>query len=850
MALAGGASVQVPQIAGYLYQEGANPSPDGHCRAFDADARGMVEGSGAGVVVLKRLADALTDGDCIRAVIRGSAINNDGNLKLGYTAPSVDGQARVIAEALALAGISADEVTYVETHGTGTSLGDRIEIAGLTKAFRRTTQRKGFCAIGAVKASIGHLTAAAGVTGLVKVILTLQNRMIPPSGNFKRPNPALDLENSPFYVQQTLSDWEPANGRRIAGVSSFGIGGTNAHIIVEEAPRVTSSDTPRPWHLLTISATTPGALGKATDRLAEFLESHRGLDLADVAFTLQQGRKAFSNRRILVAKNIDEATTLLRSRDSKRMSTGSQERTDSPVAFIFSGQGAQYVNMGLEVYGNEKTFRENVDLCSEFLAPQLGFDLRQVLYPSIGKAADVSERLNQTEITQPAMFVFEYALAKLWMAWGLRPDAMIGHSIGEYVAACLAGVFSLEDALTLVAARGRLMQSMPRGSMLAVRLDEESIRHYLNEEVSLAAINGPSSCVVAGPMHPIERLQMLLTEKQIDCRLLQTSHAFHSRMMQPILGPFRDLFKGVNLCPPKIPYLSNLTGTWIYPTQATDPGYWESHLLRTVRFAQGIGELLKTRHRVLLEVGPDQTLASLTKQHPSNASDKLVLSSFGYGKGRVSELAEMMVTLGRLWIRGVRVDLSALYAGQKRYRLPLPTYPFERRRYWIDGRKSGTGILNTDLSLNDGPSVEARVSDRVNGGEQSDSQSEIHQRPELDNAYVAPRTDVHSVLAAVWKEVLGFENIGIDDNFFDLGGDSLLAVQVISRVRAFFGMEFPPKLLFDAPTIDQFALRMIAHEARPGLVEKTGHLLRQIEDMSEEELSQNLRAIGKRESKQ
>jgi acyl transferase domain-containing protein len=845
MALAGGASIQVPQIAGYLYQEGSNLSPDGHSRAFDADAQGMVEGSGACVVVLKRLADAVTDGDYIRAVVRGSAINNDGSLKIGYTAPSVDGQASVIAEAQAVAGVSADEVTYVETHGSGTSLGDPIEIAGLTKAFRKTTQRKGFCAIGAIKASIGHLGAAAGVTGLVKAVLGLQNRMLPASGNFKRYNPAIDFENSPFYVQQTLSEWLPANGRRIAGVSAFGIGGTNAHVIVEEAPPVPPSDPSRPWQLLTISAKTPGALEKMTGRLAEFLASRPGLDLADVAFTLQQGRKAFDNRRILVAKNIDEATILLRSRESKRMSSGSVEYSDSPVAFMFPGQGAQYVNMGLEVYRTEKTFRENVDFCSEFLKPHLSFDLRQILYPTIDKAGAASARLNQTEVTQPAMFVFEYALAKLWMEWGLRPGAMIGHSIGEYVAACLAGVFSLEDALALVAGRGRLMQSMPRGSMLAVRLDEKSIQEYLSEEVSLAVINGPSACVAAGPTDAIEGLQMLLTEKQIGCRLLQTSHAFHSRMMQPIAAPFRELFKDIELRPPQIPYLSNLTGTWIDPARATDPGYWESHLCQAVRFEQGTGELLKTRHRILLEVGPGQTLASLTKQYRVDASDQMVLSSFGHGKERASELAEMMITLGQLWIRGVRVDWATLYPGQRRHRVPLPTYPFERRRYWIEGKKSRTSTLPAEVSLRDTPNVEAKVSECVNGTQEPDSQSMAHQRPELRNAYVAPQTGLHEVLVSVWREILGFEEIGIDDNFFDLGGDSLLATQVISRVRVVFRMELPPNSLFDAPTINQLALCLIVREAQPGLVEKTANLLRQIEGMPEEEVGQNLHAFSK-----
>ncbi|MGB7435021.1 MAG: type I polyketide synthase, partial [Candidatus Acidiferrum sp.] len=687
MALAGGVSVRVPQIRGYPYQEGSILSPDGHCRAFDAAAQGTVIGSGAGIVVLKRLADALRDGDCIRGVIRGSAINNDGSDKIGYTAPSVDGQATVIATALALAGLNADEVSYVETHGTGTNLGDPIEIAALSKAFRRTTQRKQFCAIGSVKTNLGHLDAAAGVAGLIKVILALEHRTLPPSLNFKHANPEIDFSNSPFYVQQSVCEWKPSNARRIAGVSSFGIGGTNAHVIVEEAPAAPSPDLSRPWQLLTISAKSPRTLENATERLAQFLESHPGLDLADVAFTLQEGRKDFAHRRMLAAKTIEEASTLLRSRDQERLFTGSQVHSDTPVTFMFPGQGSQYVNMGLEIYTTEKTFRETVDSCSEILKAHLGFDLRTVVYPTPAKAAEANELLTETAVTQPAMFVLEYALAKLWMEWGLRPDAMIGHSIGEYVAACLAGVFSLEEGLALVTTRGRLMQSMPAGSMLAIRLDERSIQEYLTEDLSLAVINGPVACVVAGTVDAVEGLHKSLGEKQIPCRLLQTSHAFHSGMMQPILIPFLKVFENIKLSSPSIPYLSNLTGTWIEPSQATDPGYWARHLRETVRFSHGISELLRSPQRILLEVGPGKTLSTFARQHLESISKQMILSSLGDQKIRTSEMAEMMTTLGQLWIGGVQPDWLAFYRGQRRRRVPLPTYPFERQRYWIEERK-------------------------------------------------------------------------------------------------------------------------------------------------------------------
>ena len=842
MALAGGVYLNIPQVEGYLHEEGSQLSDDGRCRAFDASAKGMVFGTGAGIVVLKRLADAVQDGDNIYAVIRGSAINNDGAAKIGYTAPSVEGQANVIAEAQAVAGVSADEISYVEAHGTGTVLGDPIEVEGLTRAFRRTSRKNGFCALGSVKNNIGHLDAAAGVVGLIKVALALKNRALPPTLNFKQANPAIDFANSPFYVQQTMDEWKPVNGRRIAGVSSFGIGGTNAHVIVEEAPAVFATVESKTWQVLPIAAKTPQALEKATERLAEYLESHPHLNLADVSFTLQQGRKPFAHRRVLAAKSVDEAIELLKKRDQKRDQertfTGTQSQSELPIAFMFTGQGAQYVNMGHELYLHEKKFKETVDYCCEFLKPHLGLDLRQVLYPELENASDATAQLNQTAITQPAMFVVEYAMAKLWMEWGVVPNAMIGHSIGEYVAACLAGVFTLDEALVVVAGRGRLMQSMPSGSMLAVRLDEQSLRPYLSEELSLAVINGTKACVAAGPSGAIEQLQNLLTEKKIDSTRLTTSHAFHSQMMEPILESFRTLFKNIKLGTPKIPFQSNVTGTWIEPAQATDPSYWSTHLRQTVRFSDGVSELLKTPHRVLLEVGPGRVLSSLGKQNPVKAPDQLVLSSFGYSKGEISELGEAMTTLGRLWTAGVPVDWSTVSAGQKPHRISLPTYPFERKRYWIDAKKAGVSKPSSYLSSVTSLNVQTSFQDGATNsqGFEFGSPSDDNLVSSIDNR--GQFTDLQTVLVSVWCEVLGFEDIGVDQNFFDLGGDSLLSTQVLSRLRATFRMDLPPSSLFDAPTVAELAVYMIAHESKPGLVEKTAAILLQIENMTEEEILQ------------
>jgi acyl transferase domain-containing protein/acyl carrier protein len=691
VALAGGVSLSIPERAGYRYQEGGISSPDGHCRAFDAGARGTVGGSGAGIVVLKRLADALADGDRVRAVIKGSAINNDGSEKIGYTAPSETRQAEVIAQAHAVAGTDPETIGYIEAHGTGTALGDPIEIRALTRAFQARAVGKRTCAIGSVKTNIGHLDAAAGVAGLIKTVLALEHRLIPPSLHFKEPNPQIDFENSPFYVNSVLTDWKAGRSPRRAGVSSFGIGGTNAHVVLEEAPEATGSGASRPVHLLVLSAKTGSALEAATSRLLEHLGAHRELDLADVAYTCQAGRTAFGHRRVVVCRDLDGAVAALEGKDATRVFTAAQDGASRSVAFMFPGQGAQYPGMAAELYRIERAFRDQVDLCSELLRPSLGRDLRRLLFASELDAEEAAAVLNQTSVTQPALFVIEYALASLWASWGVRPEVMIGHSIGEYVAACLAGVMSLEDALSLVAARGRIIQGLPGGSMLAVRLAERDVRSLLDPRLSLAAINGPSGCVVSGPADAVDALEAELARQGVVARRLRTSHAFHSQMMEPALGAFLEAVKRVGLAAPKVPYISNVTGAWVTEQQATDPRYWVRHLRETVRFMDGLGELLKDPGRILLEVGPGQTLRTLVGQHPERGERHLALSSLpGPGEPR-EELASLLQTLGRLWLAGVQPDWAGFHANERRRRVPLPTYPFERRRYWIEPRRPRAG---------------------------------------------------------------------------------------------------------------------------------------------------------------
>ncbi len=719
MALAGGVSLSVPQRAGYFFDEGGIASSDGHCRTFDAKADGTVDGNGVAAVVLKRLADALADGDRIHAVIKGSAINNDGSDRVGFTAPSLKGQTAVIKDALAVADVEAETITYVEAHGTATPLGDPIEVAALTRAFRASTQKKGFCALGSVKSNVGHLDAAAGVTGLIKTVLALEHRQLPPSLHFTQPNPQIDFADSPFYVNARLRGWEAPEGvPRRAGVSAFGLGGTNAHVILEEAPATEPSGASRPWQLLLLSAKTAPALDAATANLVEYFKEGTGLDerpgLADVAHTLQVGRRSFEHRRALVCQDRADALGALETRNPERVLDGRHAAGERPVVFMFPGLGDHYVGMGRGLYQTEATFREQVDLCSEQLKSLTGTDLREVLYPGEpGRPAEAAaakasrgfdlrrmlypekeaegspaHRLNQTRIAQPAVFVIEYALARLLMEWGLSPEAMIGYSIGEYVAACLAGVFTLEESLTLLARRAEMIQETPGGAMLAVPLPPEEVETLLDGRLSLAATNGPELCVVAGETEAVAELEQRLAGRGLVYRRLQTTHAFHSRMMEPTAPAFLELFKQANPRPPRVPFVSNLTGTWITDEQAADPAYWARHMCEGVRFSEGLQTLWQQPDRILLEIGPGQTLSSMALSHPSRPADWEALACLRHSYDPQPDSAFLLGALGRLWLAGAHIDWQGFYKHERRRRVPLPTYPFERKRYWIEPRRA------------------------------------------------------------------------------------------------------------------------------------------------------------------
>ena len=808
VAIAGAASIRLPDKAGYLYQEGGIASPDGHCRAFSADAKGTVAGSGVAAVVLKRLEDSIRDRDHIYAVIKGSAINNDGSEKVGFTAPSIDGQAGVIADALAMAGVGPETISYVEAHGTGTPLGDPIEISALSKVFAPYVKSKSTCAVGSIKTNLGHLDTAAGLAGLLKVALCLKHKQIVPSLHFDRPNPKIDFASGPFYVNTELAEWKTQGGPRRAGVSSFGIGGTNAHIIVEEAPRVKSSRASNVPRLLTLSAKTDTALKETTENLARHLEQAPAWNTGDLSFTLQVGRRDFSHRSIVVCKGRDDVLDVLKSCDPRRVVTRVSQEAHCPVMFMFPGQGAQHPRMAAETYEHEPYFRGLVDYCSEFLESRFDIDPRKLIYANPDDA-EGADQLKQTQAAQLSLFVIEYALARLWMKWIGAPSAMIGHSLGEYTAACLSGVISLEDALTLVGRRATLMQQLPGGSMLSVPLSEAEMAPFLNGRLSLAAVNGPSLCVVSGPNEEVARFQNALTEREIRSRLLHTSHAFHSMMMEPAMAPFTEVLGGVTFNSPKIPYISNLTGTWISWEQVTRSDYWSRHLRSTVRFADGLAELLKGARCLLLEVGPGQTLSHIARHSVADNGDVAVVSSMA-GQADESDYQSLLYALGRAWLEGVRVDWHGFNEGHESSRITLPTYPFERKRYWIE--PGSKGAFSPSGVANHNEHTEGRSRDL--GRSHVGSESEALMSEGQNGAQKQPnrRDKIVTALKVVANDLAGVDPQTIDPqaSFLELGVDSLLLVQVAQAIEDEFKVKMPFRMLFqEAFSLDALADHLV-----------------------------------------
>lgn len=679
MALAGGATVHPRQIDGYLHEEGSVLSPDGHCRAFDAEAKGFVGGNGVGLVLLKRLEDALGDRDHIYAVIKAVAMNNDGSEKIGFTAPSITGQAEVIRSAQKLAGVDPRSISYVETHGTGTPIGDPIEINALREVFGEETEKK-YCAVGSVKTNIGHLDSAAGIAGLIKTALSLRHRMLPKSLHFQKPNPQLNLDKGPFYINSSTQIWQTDLIPRRAGISSFGMGGTNVHAILEEVANPPSETSGRPVQIIPVSARNETALGKLNSKLADFLEQHNDLNLADIAFSLAAGRKAFPVRRAFVTSSLPEAVRKLRSDNPSPLATC--PLPPSLLCCMFTGQGSQYTGMGRELL-KEPVFKQSIEHCSELLKPHLKLDIRDIIWPET-ESSEAVQKLRSTSLTQPALFVFEYALAQLWMDWGIVPDNMIGHSIGEWVAACLSGVFSLEDTLRLVALRGQVMEKQAPGKMLAVALAETEITEYLSPQISLATVNTPRQCVLSGPESDINELMRIFKSRNIRATKLDTSHAFHSAMMEPAMADMREAVAAVKRSNPKIPFISNVTADWITAEQAVSPEYWARHIRETVRFGDGLKTLLAEQNLCLLEIGSRRILGNMVLQSPAyNDEHHLVLASLGSAPD-ISDFSNLAETATALWSAGFNLNWESFYRHEKRKRIPLPSTPFERKKYWIE----------------------------------------------------------------------------------------------------------------------------------------------------------------------
>jgi len=686
LAIAGAVNISVPQKNGYLYQKEGIESADGHCRPFDANGSGTVFGNGVGIVILKRLEDALKDRDEIYAVIKGWSINNDGADKVGFTAPSANGQAKCVASALAFADVEPESISYIEAHGTATALGDPIEIKALTKAFKTKIHKNQFCAIGSVKSNIGHLDIAAGMASIIKVALALKNKKLPSTLHFQKSNPAIDFPNTPFFVNDVCREWDFGSLPRRAGINASGIGGTNAFVVLEDILQNKKSSLNHRNQLLMLSAKTKTALNRMIKNLKDHLNTVKTeSEFADIAYTLKVGRTDFNYRKIFVCEDLANAVNLLEFSSSEQLHASCYDpKVTRKIVFMFSGQGSQYLGMASDLYHSEPEFAKWINRCSDFLESDIKYLIQDII---IHKSKSLE--INNTRIVQPALFVIEYSLAKYLISLGIKPEAMVGHSVGEYVAACLAEVISLEDSLKLICYRANLMASAPHGTMLAVVMSEEQVLALTQQyNISIAAVNGLESYVISGETALILEIAKQLEKQGILSRQLQTSHAFHSWMMEPILKPIQDFVKNIRLQAPKIPYVSNLTGNWITAEEATSAEYWAKHLRSTVKFYQNLEALIKEGYNTFIEVGPGTILSKLAKQVFDNSPGILVQNTLPGAQDIVKDHFSLLTLLGQLWLQGIKINWQAFYAAEERYRVPLPTYPFEKKRYWIEGNKS------------------------------------------------------------------------------------------------------------------------------------------------------------------
>jgi phthiocerol/phenolphthiocerol synthesis type-I polyketide synthase E len=792
MALAGGASIRVPHRVGYWHEPGSMVSATGHCRPFDVRSDGTIFGSGVGVVVLKPLEAAVDDGDRIHAVIRGSAINNDGSTKMNYAAPNAAGQAGAIAEAHGVADIDASTVSYIETHGTGTPLGDPIEIEGLRQAFGiSAANRAGPCFVGSVKSNIGHLEVASGIAGLIKAILCLKHRAIPATLHFTHPNPELHLDRGPFVVRSEYGPWEWEGVRR-AGVSSFGVGGTNAHVVLEEAPAVSAPEIQAGPQVLLLSASTAESLEESRTALAAALSGQDELRLPDVAYTLTRRRKG-NIRLAAVVNDQQHAATVLGTAEDDNIFVGESVRTDAPssqrVVFLFPGQGAQHVGMAHGLYESEPVFAEHFDQCAAAFADELGIDLRAEVFNGAGRS------LERTDRAQPALFTVEYALAKLIESYGVRAAALAGHSIGEYVAATVAGVFDLPTAAKAVSVRARLMHAAARGVMIAVALSPDAIAEYLSPDVDIATINDPGSCVVAGSEENIHKFSERLAQEGIVARRVRTSHAFHSRLMDPVIPEFKGFLSGLILREPQIPLLSNITGTWMSANEATNPETWARQIRATVRFSDELDAVLADPSRVLIEVGPGGSLTSSAMRHPKWSSQHRAIRLMRHQAQNRGDRDTFLLALGQLSAAGIDVDWTPLSASYQPRLVSLPGYPFVRQRHWVEYNATNGWAGGT-------PATNGTAPARAAAGDA--------------HAATDGKSQMETTLQRIWGQCLGVDSIDRNANFFELGGDSLVAISV-AMTAANEGLDLTPQDLYENQSVAALAKALTARYAAGGL---------------------------------
>ncbi len=792
MALAGGVSITCPPKSGYLYQEGAMLSPDGSTRTFDANAQGTVFSDGAAVVLLKRLTDAIADGDTIHAVIRGVGVNNDGRHKASFTAPSVDGQAAVVEAAHRDARIDARSISYIEAHGTATPLGDPVEVEALTRAFRHNTRDVGFCRIGSVKSNVGHMVIAAGAAGLIKTALSLSREVIPATLNYTAPNPQIAFATSPFVVNHTATAWPRTDVARRAGVSSFGVGGTNAHVVVEESPLSPPSSAPVGPQLLLLSARSADALDALADDLKHHLTHHPQTNLADVAHTLSAGRARFNERLAVVARDTASAAITLGQVDHAMRTRRSAGDQSPPLVWLFPGQGAQYPGMGRGLAAAEPVFKAAFDEAVAAAQAFLPFNLEERFFDASPDA------LSQTSATQPATFCVEYALARTWWHYGVRPTALVGHSVGEFVAAVLSGVMSLEAAARLVAIRGLLMQALPSGSMLSVRMAAATLRGRLNDRLSLAADNGPTACVVAGPNEEVDALATALESEGIVVRRLQTSHAFHSSMMDPAVAPFEAEVRRVSLQAPSVPIVSTLTGTWLKPAEATDPGDWARHLRESVMFSPAIRMLRSEMPSAFLEIGPRGTLSSLARQHAIHGEAPIAIASMADSVDK--EPDALLLACGHLWTLGMELQSSVASPPAGRRRIPLPTYPFQRKRFWLEAVPASAAVP-TPVAI---PPDSRPTADTLRG-----SSEDMPMTVPIDAPVAANRRPaLLASLREVFEDVAGVDLADAPTSaaFVELGLDSLTLTQAAIQLKKRFKVAITfRQLMEDYRSLDSLA---------------------------------------------